>query len=73
MSLPPSFLAAVFFVGFAAALLLLALVDKYYLLIKRIDEVLYVVRWLSRYEKELTLIALREQRKGERRNANKTP
>jgi len=66
-------LLAVFIMGVASALAILEAIEKFRAFRKRIDETEYVVRWLSRYEKELTILAIREQRKGEKRNASKNP
>lgn len=40
---------------------------------KHYQQTEYVVRWLSLYEKELTILALAQRKKGERKNANPNP
>lgn len=36
-------------------------------------EIQHVIRFLSLYEKELTILALAQRKKGERKNANPNP
>jgi len=59
--------------GFVVAFLVIAFLAWLDDVRERYNNILYTVRWLSLYEKELTLVALRERAKGEKRNARNNP
>lgn len=64
---------AMFVMGMLAMFGLLEIIQQYTDYRKHYQQTEYVVRWLSLYEKELTILALAQRKKGERKNANPNP